>query len=342
MSVKVGIVGVTGYSGENLIRILAKHGKTKIACAMSRSIEEPTPVGKRFPALSGQLELDILPLDEEALARACDVVFLALPHTESMERAATLIEKGKRVVDLAADFRLKDPSLFQKWYGKAHAARDLLRDAAYGLTELNASEIRKARLIANPGCYATSVILAVAPLIRAGYLAEGEFIADAKSGITGAGRALNADFHFPEMDGNAWPYRVNRHAHQPEMEQCLSGLGNGPVRVIFTPQVIPVSRGILTTVYARLVSAWDTARLLQEYKEFYAQSVFVRVREEGYWPHLKDVERTNFCDISLSVDETGKRVIIVSAIDNLIKGASGQAVQNLNCMFGWEESEGLL
>jgi N-acetyl-gamma-glutamyl-phosphate reductase len=338
---KVGLIGSTGYSGEELIRILIRHPKVKLVCAMSRSIKAPTGVEKRFGDLRKQTDLKLIPIDEEKIIQECDLVFLALPHTQTMEWGKRLLAARKKVVDLAGDFRLKDPILFEKWYGKKHTAIDELAQAVYGLTEFNREAIRKSRLVANPGCYATGVVLAAGPMVKEGRLSDTELIADSKSGITGAGREPNARFHFPEMAGDMWAYKVNQHQHQPEMEQALSRLGKDDIQVTFTPQVIPTDRGILTTLYARVHPGWDSQMWTQAYRKFYAESPYVRVRDVGDWPRLKDVVGTNFTDIAISVNPARDRMIVISVLDNLVKGASGQAVQNMNVMYGWKETEGI-
>jgi len=337
--ISTGIFGATGYTGHELVRILSAHPQASIRWATSESY-----AGQRlrdvFPC---PYELQLLPMEEVALDEV-DVVFACLPHGASMEAVAHARHAGVKVVDLSADFRLADPANYESWYNVPHTAPDLLPEAVYGLPELHRAAIRQASLVANPGCYPTSVILGLHPLVSAGLLADSTVIVDAKSGVSGAGRKLNLTTHFVEANENFSPYNIGHtHRHIAEMEQELAAAGNRaePVRVIFSPHLLPVNRGILSTMYVQLLEAWPAERLVAHYREVYAGEPFVQVLEAGRLATLRHVVGSNRCAISLTpVGDTG-RVIVVSCIDNLIKGASGQAVQNMNLMFGLEETMGL-
>ncbi len=343
MSIRIGILGATGYAGEELIEILLRHPQVKItAVTASANLEKEEPIGKLLPRLVGRISLDCFTLDIERILPLVDMVFLALPHTVSQDIAVAIVEAGKKVIDLSADFRLKDPSLYEKWYHIPHHHPDYLEKAAYGLTELNHAKIKEAELVANPGCYPTGAILALAPLFDKKLAQADSIIIDAKSGATGAGKKPSQFLHFPEVHGNLKAYKVNAHQHSPEIEQELSELAREDVDVIFTPHLLPTDRGILTTCYAKLKEGMETSEVINLYQSFYQNAPFVRIHPAGSWPELAHVVRTNFCDIGVTIDAERKVAIVISAIDNLVKGAAGQAVQNLNCMMGWDEKLGLL
>jgi N-acetyl-gamma-glutamyl-phosphate reductase len=341
---RIAVAGATGYAGEELIRILRHHPSVQLtALAASAKWDRPVPAAEVFPRFAGSLDLPVEAFDPARFIRSCDVAFLALPHGVSMEAVPTLLNGGIKVIDLAGDFRLKDPALFTRWYKLSHASPALLGEAAYGLTELFSERIRAARLVANPGCYATSVILACAPLLKAGLVERQGIIVDAKSGLTGAGRKAESTQMFAEMNENLWPYKVNEHQHVPEIEQALTASsGPAPLSLCMVPHVVPLNRGILSNVYLRLAKpcVWEEVDRL--YREFYRHAPFVRVRGERQWPKMRDVEGTNYCDIAFTVDPDQRLLVVVAAIDNLMKGAAGQAVQNLNVMAGWPETTGLL
>lgn len=340
---RVAIAGATGYAGEELIRLLARHPKVQLAyLAASARWERPVPACDVFPGVAAGLDLPIESLTPERLLNGVDVALLALPHGEAMALAPRLVAAGVRVIDLSGDFRLTDPSAYPRWYHGEHPHPELLRDArvVYGLTEFHREEIRQARLVANPGCYATSVLLACLPLCRAGLLAEDRIIVDAKSALSGAGRKADQTLLFAEMVENLRPYKVNDHQHMPEIEQELAKLAGRRVTLVFVPQVIPASRGLISMVYVK--SAATAEALEDAYRRAYpaATTPFVRVRS-GVLPQLRDVRLTNRCDIGFIAGGTGT-VVVASALDNLTKGAAGQAVQNLNVMMGWPETLGLL
>ena len=344
---RVAIAGATGYAGEELIRILQHHPSVQLThMAASAKWERPVALGEVFPQFAGSLDLPVVALDPSRLAESCDIAFLALPHGASMGVVPTLLAAGRKVVDLGGDFRLKDAGAFARWYGQAHTHPELLPRAVYGIPELFRDHLRQASLIANPGCYATSVILACAPLLKAGVIESGGMIIDAKSGRTGAGRQAVAEWERAGKLEDLWPYKVNAHQHAPEIEQALGlyAMANH-VALTFVPHVVPMERGIISTAYLRLAKPVTRQQVLDLYGECYGkgQAPFVRLLpEEGRWPRAQGVVGTNYCDLAFAVDPGKRLLIVVAAIDNLIKGAAGQAVQNLNVMAGWPETAGLL
>ena len=342
-STRVAVVGATGYTGEELLRLLLHHPAVQLTyLAASAKWERPTPVSDVFPRFARQLDLPIEPLDPARLLKASDAVFLALPHGEAMKLAPALVEAGKRVVDLSGDFRLRVPSLYPQWYHLDHAAPAWLTDTrvAYGLSEWCREAIMKAKLIANPGCYATSILLAVLPLFHAGLVEDNAFIVDAKSGLSGAGRKAETSLLFSEMSQNLRAYKVNQHQHMPEVLQGIEQFTRRQGRMTFVPQVIPVHRGMLSMIYLRTRATLED--VMAAYQRAYPaeRTPFVRV-QAGRLPELCDVVETNRCDIGIMHDGSGQ-LIIASALDNLTKGASGQAVQNLNLMLGYPETAGLV
>lgn len=336
------VVGATGYTGTELVRILAGHPKARLTVVTSRQL-----AGKRFtevfPALTGFVNgMSLSAPDPAELARKSDVVFLATPHGVSSEIAADLLARKPEltVIDLSADFRLKDPAAYAQWYGHAHSHPELLAQAVYGLPELNRSQIEGAHLIANPGCYPTSIVLAVAPLLKHHLTDPKGVIADSKSGVTGAGREPTMGTHFPEVNESLKAYGVTKHRHTPEIEQELSAAAGVPVIVNFTPHLLPINRGILSTTYAPNSSGMSKGDLLALYRDFYRNAPFVRIYDSGL-PEIRNVRGSNYCDIGFEVDARTGRIVFVSAIDNLVKGAAGQAVQNMNIALGLPETAGL-
>jgi len=311
--------------------------------AASAKRERPAPASDVFPRFARQLDLPIESLDPSRLATASDIAFLALPHGTAMSLAPDLLKAGLRVIDLSGDFRLKDPALYPRWYQFQHAHPALLGgpDVAYGLTEFHHDAIRRARLVANPGCYATSILLGLLPLFRAKLVEEARVLVDAKSGLSGAGRKAETSLLFTEMTENLRAYKVNRHPHMPEVLQEIREATGVEAQMGFVPQVIPVSRGLISTIYVKTPASLET--ICEAYRAAYPpdRAPFVRVRP-GVLPQLRDVVETNFCDIGLVHDAALGYVIIGSALDNLTKGAAGQAIQNLNVMAGWPETAGLL
>ncbi|MCM8784166.1 MAG: N-acetyl-gamma-glutamyl-phosphate reductase [Candidatus Omnitrophica bacterium] len=338
--VKVGVVGATGYAGEELIRILLNHPQVEINY-LSAKIDKPTDIIEIFPQFKKKISLICEELDIEKLAKKSEVVFLATPHGYAHTIVPELRKRDKIVIDLSADFRLKDEKLYKKWYNFEHSNKKFLEDAVYGLPEVYREEIKKNKLIANPGCYPTGVILGSLPLVKNSFLKENTIIVDTKSGATGAGRTLKTDLLFNEVNETIRVYKINAHQHIPEIEQELSLIGNKDIKTIFVPHLLPLSRGILSCIYIKLNKKFSTKDLLEFYNSFYKNEPFVRVLKEGNLPQLKSVQFSNYCDIGISVDQESDLAIVISAIDNLGKGASGQAVQNLNIIMGWEETVGL-
>lgn len=336
--IKVSIVGATGYTGEELVRILAKHEGVKVT-SLSAIIDKPTKISEVFPRLKGEMDIICKSLDVKEVIDSSDVVFLALPHTVSMKYAPEFLKAGKKVIDLSADYRLP-ADVYEKWYVKEHIDRSNLKKAVYGLPELYRDEIKKCSLVANPGCYPTSVILAVAPLVKNGAVQLDGIIADSKSGITGAGRKASMELLFGEIADNFKAYKIGSHQHTPEINQELSKLAGGGVDILFVPHVIPIKRGILSTVYLKPKKEMSQGGIDKIYGDFYKDEPFVRFYSGGRVPELKDVIYTNYCDIGAKLVKD--MVVVVSAIDNLTKGAAGQAVQNMNIICGFDERQGLL
>jgi N-acetyl-gamma-glutamyl-phosphate reductase len=332
---RAGIFGASGYTGYELVRILSRHPGVEILFATSQSQS-----GRRLPELfPGGPDIALISPEAAPLARA-DVVFLCLPHAAAAPAAVAALESGARVVDLSADFRLKDAAVYARWYGIDHPAADLLEEAVYGLTEFAREQLAGARLVANPGCYPTSILLALQPALRGGAVA-GTIIADSKSGVSGAGRKPKQTTHFVEVADNFSPYNIGRsHRHLPEIEQGMAQWDDDPPQLIFSPHLLPVPRGILSTIYAPLKSGWTDAALETLYEEAYAGEPFVKVLPAGQVATLAHVNHTNCCVIGRHV--AGNTLILTSAIDNLIKGAAGQAVQNMNVMFDLDETAGLI
>ena len=343
--VRVAVVGVTGYTGAELLRLIAHHPALSLACAVGRS-EVGRPLAAVFPHLATTAagSLVVQPFDPDAIAAAADVAFLGLPHGAAAEHAAHLVERGVRVVDLSADFRLRDLEDYRAFYGE-HRAPALVERAVYGLPELHRAALRGARLVAAPGCYVTATVLAAAPLLARGLADAGAgILADCKSGVSGAGRAPAVGSLFAEVGEGMRAYKVEAHRHRPEIEQELGRVAGGRVRLTFVPHLAPMSRGILATVYADpapAAASLDTAELVERLAAHYAGEPFVRVLPAGQLPSTTMVRGSNFCLIGAAVDRRAGRLIVVSAIDNLVKGASGQAIQALNCALGLAETAGL-
>jgi N-acetyl-gamma-glutamyl-phosphate reductase len=338
--VKVGIAGASGYTGLELIRLLVQHPNVELAILTSETFQGQN-IAEVFPSLHGVIDLELRPLDDN-IAKECDVLFLALPHTTAMSRLPGYLQSDCKVIDLSADYRLKDPTSYPDWYSVTHTHPELLEQAVYGLPELHRQAIQSARFIANPGCYPTSVILALAPLLKTGWVDLDSIISDSKSGVSGAGRKPSLTTHYAEVNEGISPYGLADHRHTPEMEQEISILAGKPVRVTFSPHLIPMTRGMLSTVYINLNQPLTDENLVEHYREFYKDESFIRVLNPGKFASSHHVLSSNFCDIGLKVDLRNQRLIITSAIDNLIKGASGQAVQNMNIMLGLNEKTGLM
>jgi N-acetyl-gamma-glutamyl-phosphate reductase len=337
---KLAIVGSSGYAGGELFRILLHHPLATVTAVTSEKSAGKS-ISDVFPHLAGLADLICEPLDPEAIAKKSDIIFLALPHVTAQEAAFRFHKLGKKVVDLSADYRLADPALYETWYEHCHQYPDLLRTAVYGLPELHREKIKRASLIANPGCYPTGAILGLAPLLKTGIVDLQSIVIDSKSGVSGAGRSLSLAHHYPEVNEGLMAYKIGSHRHTPEIEQELSALAGRQVTVSFTPHLIPMNRGILATIYARFSHETNAAQLHALYEEFYKQEPFVRLLPPGRFPNVRNVRGSNFCDIGVYADPRTGRAVVVTAIDNLVKGASGQAIQNMNLMMGFDETEGL-
>ncbi len=341
MGQRVSIVGVTGYTGQELLDSLLKHPEVRVTGIYS-TIEEAKLFSDIVPKFKNRTNLILKKIDINEIIEISDIVFLALPHTTAMDVVPQLLKAGKIVIDLSADYRLQDVSVYEKAYGHEHKDKSNILEAVYGLPEIYKQKIKTAKLIANPGCYPTAAILALAPILALDSVDFNSIIIDAKSGTSGAGKKATQDLLFTEVDEDFKAYKVNSHQHMPEINQELSKLANANVDVTFVPHLLPLQRGILETIYLKTKNpgCYDTQSLIDLYKKFYKDEPFVRVREKGDFPKLKDAVGTNFCDIGLRVD--GEKIIIVSVIDNLLKGASGQAIQNMNIILDYPQYMGLL
>jgi N-acetyl-gamma-glutamyl-phosphate reductase len=336
----VAIVGASGYTGLELIRILYCHPEVAVTCLTSEQ-SAGRKISDIFPTLRGRCDLTLENLEPVRVAEKADLIFTALPHKAAMEVVPTFLKLGKHVIDLSADYRLSDPAVYGAWY-EPHLNPANLKKAVYGLPEVRRAKIKGARLVANPGCYPTSIILGLAPLLKKGLIKINDIIVDSASGVTGAGRSAKVDSLYCEVNEGFRAYGVGGvHRHTPEIEQELSLLAGEPLMITFTPHLVPMDRGILSTVYATSRKATTTEKLVRLYEEYYKGEPFVRVLPQGSLPSTAFVRGSNFCDIAPLVDQRTGRVIIVSAIDNLVKGASGQAVQNMNIVCGFPETMGL-
>jgi N-acetyl-gamma-glutamyl-phosphate reductase len=333
---KIGIVGGTGYTGVELLRLLARHPGVELAAITSRA-EAGTRVAALFPNLRGHVDLAFSEPAKAGLEE-CDLVFFATPNGVAMQQARALHDAGVRIIDLAADFRLRDPAEWEKWYGMPHACPELLASAVYGLVEVNREAVRTARIVANPGCYPTAVQLGFIPLVKSGHADLEHLIADAKSGVSGAGRKAETHILFSEAADNFKAYGVPGHRHLPEIRQGLSAVAGGPVGLTFVPHLTPMIRGIHATLYARVPASVDVQAL---YEQAWQGEVFVDVLPAGSHPDTRSVRGANTCRIAVHRPGGGETVVVLSVIDNLVKGAAGQAVQNMNLMLGLPESQGL-
>lgn len=336
---RVAIVGATGYAGAELVRILSGHPQVEITVVTSRQYAGHR-IDQVYPAFSGVVDLVCEAYDPERICDRADIVFTALPHQIPMSVVPDLVRDGKKVIDLSADFRFSDAAVYESAY-QPHTAKELLASAVYGLSEIYFDQIREATLIGNPGCYPTSVLLPLIPLLQKGLLDLSTLIADSKSGVSGAGRSLSLGSHFCEVAESFKPYKVAVHRHNPEMNAVLSQEARTAVSITFVPHLVPMSRGMLTTIYATPGMDLQVQDITDCYRAAYAQRPFVRLCAEDRLPETAKVRGTNYCDIGFKLDETNNRLILVSAIDNLVKGAAGQAVQNMNIMLRLAETAGL-
>lgn len=339
--IRAAIVGATGYTGGELLKILKRHPDARVT-HVTTSSSPGVRLEEIHPQLRKDYDLTLESFNAKALARETDVAFFALPHGVGSKAIAQFLAAGGKVVDLSADFRLRDVKTYEAWYKVKHASPKLLKEAVYGLPELFRSRIPGARLVANPGCYATTSILALAPLLKHGLIDPRSIVVDAKSGVTGAGKKPGPMYHFPDCAENFQAYSPAKHRHGPEIEQALRDASGRPASITFVPHLVPMTRGILANAYATLKRKATAASLLSVFEKEYGKERFIRLLPEGRWPQTKDVSYSNHVDIGLTVDERNGRVIVLAALDNLVKGAAGQAVQNMNLMFGLDETAGLI
>ena len=336
---RIAIAGASGYAGAELVRLAAAHPAYEIT-ALTSEKSAGQPVASVFPSLTGIVEHRFEALTPDALTERADAIFLALPHTKSQDPVAACLKAGKLVVDLSADYRLKDAAIYETWYKAPHLHPHLLQKAVYGLPELHREAIAKATLVASPGCYPTAAILQLAPLIAKGLVQPDTIVIDAKSGISGAGRSPALPYHFPEAHESLEPYKIGQHRHIPEIEQELSQMTGSAITVTFTPHLVPMNRGILSTAYCKLLHQATLADLRLLYKEFYKRERFVRLYEDIV-PNPRYIKGSNFCDVGVYADPRAGWVVTVAAVDNLVKGAAGQAIQAMNLMMGIPEESGL-
>jgi N-acetyl-gamma-glutamyl-phosphate reductase len=353
-TVKIAVLGASGYTGGELLRLLAGHPRMKVVAATAEK-SVGSSLASVFPSLASVLpSLTLEPLEVESIAKRADAVFLALPHTKSLASVAAFLQAGKHVVDLSADYRLKNAADYERWYNTPHTYQALLKEAVYGLPELYRREIQQAKLVASPGCYPTAAILQLAPLAAGGLIHPSSVVIDAKSGVSGAGRSPALAYHFPEAHESLEAYKIGRHRHIPEIEQelrCLESRSrhnsniasrhDSALHVMFTPHLVPMNRGILSTAYCRLKEPIEQNQLRAVYRDFYQGERFIRLAEGDASPNPRHVRGANFCDLNVFVDQRAGWVVTVAALDNLIKGAAGQALQAMNLMLGFPEEMGL-
>lgn len=339
MKTRVAVIGATGYTGVELLRLLLVHPEVELTALTSQKYIGH-PIEEVFPSLKGRLSLICEEFNGERISQKADFIFTAVPHKTAMEMVPFFYERGKRIVDLSADFRFRSPKVYERWYQK-HQAPDLLSVSVYGLPELHREEIRKAKIVGNPGCYPTGALIGLLPLVKKEIISLEGIVVDSKSGVSGAGRDVVLESLFCEVNEGVKAYKIFAHRHTPEMEQELSEIAQREVRITFVPHLIPMDRGILTTLYVRFLKKMKTRELLKLFEEYYGGEPFVRIYPEGRLPNTKDVRGSNFCDIGAVASETDERAVIVTAIDNLVKGASGEAIQNMNIMLGYPETMGL-
>lgn len=337
--IKASVIGGTGYAGQELLRILYRHPEVEVVSVGSRSFAGQ-PLKDIYRNYENVTDALCETADMDELVEKSDVIFMALPHGIASNQVTEDVLKKTKIIDLGADFRLKDVDIYEEWYKVNHYNKALLKEAVYGLCELHREDIRGARLLSNPGCYTTCSILSLAPLLKNHLVDPQSIIIDAKSGVTGAGRSSDTAFSYCEVNESIKAYKVGSHRHTPEIEQELGLLSGTDLKLLFTPHLTPMNRGILALCYANLTTDMDEESLRQVYRDFYKDEYFVRLTEDRL-PETKWVKGSNYCDIGLKVDRRTGRVIVVGAIDNLVKGAAGQAVQNMNLMFGFDEKTGI-
>jgi len=337
---RVGVVGATGYAGAELVRILSGHPDVELTIITSRQ-HSGEMFDSIYPSMAGSVNLACEEFAADHICEKADVIFMALPHKLPMELVPGLIKQGKKVIDLSADFRFHDAGKYEAYY-QQHTAKDLLEQSVYGLSEIYHGKIKNADLIGNPGCYPTSVLLPLIPILKSKLIDFNSIIADSKSGVSGAGRSVSLTTHFCEANESFKAYKVAEHRHNPEMEEILSLESGQDVNITFVPHLVPMTRGMLTTIYADLLQGVSSDDVKNCFSSFYSGSPFIRVCPEGKFPDTLHVRGTNYCDIGFKLDLQNNRVILISVIDNLVKGAAGQAVQNMNIMLGLDETKGLM
>ena len=337
--VRVGIIGASGYAGAELVRILSGHPSIKLTVATSRQ-HAGCSLDSLYPALKGSAEIELEAYSPEGVCKKADIVFTALPHKLPMSIVPELLSHNCRVIDLSADFRFSDPHVYEAAY-QPHTSPNLLEKAAYGLSEIYTDQIARAKIVGNPGCYPTSVLLPLIPLIKNGLIEQEGLIADSKSGVSGAGRAPALETHYCEVNECFRPYKVSVHRHNPEMEAILGREAGRKVDLTFVPHLVPLNRGMQSTIYAKPQKGVSASDIESTLFDAYGGRKFVRIFTDGQIPDVRYVRGTNFCDIGFTIDEQRNRLILMSAIDNLVKGAAGQAVQNMNIMLGFDETSGI-
>jgi N-acetyl-gamma-glutamyl-phosphate reductase len=338
---KVAIVGSTGYGGVELIRFLIEHPHVEITSVISASSAgDLITVG--YPHLQGIVVQQLDGVDPAQIAAKADLAFTATPSGVSSKLVPTLLDAGLQVIDLSGDFRIQNREEYEAWYNHPAPSQKLLQEAVYGLAEVYKDEIERTfRLLSNPGCYSTTSLLGLIPAVEAGWIKSDSIIIDAKSGVSGAGRGTSLMTHYAEINENLKAYKVNKHQHIPEIEQVLTDVAGEEIKVTFTTHLVPMTRGIMSTMYAQLNDKYSVDQFIELYEQYYAGRPFVRIRKNGTWPATKEVLGSNYCDIGFAVDERTNRVTIIAVTDNVVKGAAGQAIQNLNLWMGWDETAGL-
>jgi N-acetyl-gamma-glutamyl-phosphate reductase len=339
MKIRVGIIGATGYTGVELLRLLLHHPEVEITALTSQKYVG-LPIGQVFPSLTNRLQIKCEELSIDRISQKTDFIFTAVPHKMAMETVPLFYHQGKKVVDLSADYRFQDPEVYERWYQK-HTSIDLLKESIYGLPELHREKIRKAKIVGNPGCYPTGALIGLIPLLKGGIISCENIIIDSKSGVSGAGRDVVLGSLFCEVNEGVKAYKIFEHRHLPEIEQGVNHLAQERVKVTFVPHLIPMDRGILTTIYVNLNKKMKFEEVLNTFGDCYQREPFIRIYPKGRNPNTKDVRSSNYCDIGINVNESEGRAVIVTAIDNLVKGASGEAIQNMNIMLGFPETMGL-
>lgn len=346
-NIRVAVIGASGYTGGELLRLLSLHPHVELTRVVASEKSQGLAISSLLPHLTKIYDCSLSSLNPSSIAKEVDVVFLSLPHTQSLQPVADFFSHGKQVIDLSADYRLQDPMVYEKWYQTSHPYPDLLKEAVYGLPELNRTAISKSRLVAVPGCYPTVAILQLVPFVAQGLLDPGSIIIDAKSGISGAGRSPALPYHFPESHEAIHAYKISKHRHVPEIEQELARLtpASTPTTqvpsLIFTPHLIPVNRGILSTAYAKMKPGLDQSRLDSVYQSQYQDEYFIRLFPQAEGVNPNNLRGSNFCDLSCTYDPRSGYLITTGALDNLVKGAAGQAIQCMNLMVGLPETQGL-